>query len=227
MRLTPFSASRLRILCRLSKLGIRLTSEKQKALLRGDTSGAVIHPFFVYGAQALGMYFCEGMDSSPAMVRLRATHVKMCSESLIGIFKTCDWELMAQAAVFVISGCIILRLYGPARRYVQKSCEAVNTAKLQFIPTYGQPPEYSEGLHERFAALSQIIYFENFLFLTCGGAEPTMTERVEMEFKHQLRVRPATSSSCVSDIQRSLVERISGIVQDLSVDYAHASYFAG
>jgi len=173
------------------------------------------------------MYFCEDMDNSPAMIRLRATHAKMCSESLIGIFKTCDWELMAQAAVFVISGCIILRLDGPTRLYVQRSCEAVNTAKLQFIPTYGQLPEYSEGLHERFSALSQIIYFENFLFLTCGGAEPKMTGRIEMEFKHQLRVRHATSSSCASCIQRSLVESVSGIVQDLSVDYAHASYFAG
>ena len=172
------------------------------------------------------MYFCEGMDNSPAMVRLHTTHAKMGSESLIAIFKTCDWELMAQAAVFVISGCIILRLDGPTRLYVHKSCEAVNTAKLQFIPTYGQPPEYSEGLHEKFVALSQIIYFENFLFLTCGGAEPTMTERIEMEFKHQLRVRPAISSSCMSGIQRSLVESIPGIVQDLSVDYAHASYFA-
>ncbi|KAF9645907.1 hypothetical protein BDM02DRAFT_388919 [Thelephora ganbajun] len=58
---------RLRILCRLNKLGVRFTSEKQQALLRGDTSGTVIHPFFVHYAQTLGMYFCEDMDPGGSM----------------------------------------------------------------------------------------------------------------------------------------------------------------
>ena len=167
------------------------------------------------------------MDNSPAMIRLRAEHAQMSSDSLVGILKICDCELVAQAAVLVIAGSIILRLNEATRLYIQRSSEAINAAKLQFIPTYGQPPEYSEGLHERLSALSQIIYFENFLFLVCGWAEPTVTTRIEMEFRHQLRVRPTTFSSFASRIQRSPLESISGIVQDLSVDYAHTSYFAG
>jgi hypothetical protein len=173
------------------------------------------------------MYFCEDMDNSPAMVRLRTKHTQMCSESFVGIFKIRDWELMVQASVWVIAGSIILRLNDNARVHLQKSCAAIHTGKLQFIPTYGQPPPYSESLHERFSALSQIIYFENFLFLTCGGAEPTMTAKIEMEFKYQIRVRPVTSSPLASRIQRSLIESVSGIVQHLSVDYAHARDFAG
>ena len=174
------------------------------------------------------MYFCEGMDNSPAMIRLRAKHIRMAAESLKGAAKTCNWELMAQAGVWVITGTIILRLNDIARRYIRKSCEAVNAAKLQFIPTCGQPPEpFSEGLLERLSALSQIIYFENFLFLTYSGEEPTMTARIEEEFRHKLRVWPAISSSFASSIQRSLVESISGIIQDLPIDYAHASYFTG
>ena len=47
--------------------------------------------------------------------------------------------------------------------------------------------------------------------------------RIEMEFK---QVQPATSLLCLLGIQLSLVESISGIVQDLSIDYVHTSYFA-
>jgi len=187
--------SRLKVLSRLNKLGIRFTSEKQHAMLRGDTSGAIIHPFFVYAAQALGMYFCEGVGDSPAMVRLRAKNVQMCSESIVGIFKSHDWVPKMQMAIWIIAGSVILRLGDSTRCYVQKCRESINTTELQFVPTYGRPPEFSEDLHEKLSALTQIIYFENFLFLTCGGVEPTTTARIEKEFRDQLPVRHPTSLS--------------------------------
>ena len=190
--------SRLMVLCRSNKLGIRLTSEKQQALLRGDTSGAVIHPVFVHCAQVLGMYFCEGVEGSPLMARLHAKYARMGFESLVDLFKTRDWELMAQAGVWLMASSIVLRLGDTVQVHIRTCCEAVNTGRLRFIPTYGQPPEFSEDLHEKLSALSQMIYFENFSFLTCGGANPTMTTRIEMEFRHRLRVWPFTSLSSVA-----------------------------
>jgi len=190
--------SRLAVLCRSNKLGVRLTSEKQRALLRGDASGAVIHPFFVHCAQVLGMYFCDGMEGSPIMIQLHAKYARMGFDSLVDVFKIRDWELMAQAGAWLMAASIVLRLGETAHVHIRTCCEAVNTGRLQFIPTYGQPPEFSEDLHEKLCVLSQIIYFENFSFLTCGGAKPTMTARIEMEFKHQLRVWPFTSLSSVA-----------------------------
>ena len=175
----------------------------------------------------MGMYFCEGMDDSPAMVRLHAKHTEMSFKVLVDIFKIRDWELMARATVWIMAGFVLLRLGDGTRAYIRKCCEALNTEKLQFIPTCGQPPEFSEDLHEKFSVLSQIIYFENFLFLVCGGAKPTMTAGIENEFRHQLRVRPAISLSFRSRVHRPPVESVSGTVQDLSVDHAHANNFAG
>jgi len=186
------SVSRLRILCRLSKLGIRFTPKKQQALLRGDTSGTVLNPFFIHSAQALGMHFCERMDDSPAMIRLQARHLQMALEYLADIIKGHERELTAQATLWVTAGTFILPVDGLTHTYLQRSCEAVNTAELRFIPTYGQPPEFSEDLHEKLSVLSQIIYFENFLFLACDGAEPVMTARIEKEFRYELQVRPSS-----------------------------------
>ncbi|KAF9645913.1 hypothetical protein BDM02DRAFT_389138 [Thelephora ganbajun] len=109
---------RLRVLCRLNKLGVRFTSEKQQALLRGDTSGTVIHPFFIHCTQALGMYFCEDMVSSPAMIRLHAKHIRMSSESVADIFETHDWELRTQVAVWTMAGSVILQLDYMTHLYV-------------------------------------------------------------------------------------------------------------
>ena len=134
------------------------------------------------------------MDSSPAMAILQAKHVQKSLELLTQIFEGRDWELRSQVALWVTAGSIVMRLSDITTMYIKRSCEAVEMAGLQFIPTYGRPPAFSEDLHEKLSVLSQVIYFENFWFLTCGGAEPTMTARIEKEFRHKLRVRPAISS---------------------------------
>lgn len=162
--------------------------------MAGDTSGTVLNPFFIFAAQSMGMHLCEGMDNLPAMVPLQARHVQRSLELLAEILAGRDLELKAQVALWVAAGSLIMRLTDLTQPYIERACEAVNAAGLRFIPTYGRPPEYTEDLHEKLSVLSQIIYFENYLFLTCGGAEPTMTARIEEEFTCRLQVRPASSS---------------------------------
>ena len=127
------------------------------------------------------------------MIHLKVKYVRRSLELLEVVSKGRDWELRAQVALWVTATCIVISADSLALLYIQKACEAVETAKLQFIPTYGRPPGFSEELHEKLPVLSQIIYFETFLFLTCGGAEPKMTARIEKEFRHRLQVRSASS----------------------------------
>jgi hypothetical protein len=175
----------------MNKLGIKLTSERKQAVLDGDVSGTVIDPFFIYAAQSLGMYFCDGMDDSTAMVRLQAKHLQDALERLVEIFEGRDWELRAQAALWVITSSITLPSDSFVSLYMKKGCDAINSGELRFISTL---PASSEVLQEKFSVLSQMIYFENFLFLACDGAEPTMTARIEKEFRCRLAVRPPSSS---------------------------------
>ena len=169
-------------------MGIRFTPEKQRALSGGDTSGTVIHPFFIYAAQSIGTHLCEGVDRSPAVIKLHARYVQTSLELLAEISEGRDWELKAQVMLWVASGSIVMRLGNLTASYIEKSCDAIDAGGLQLVPTYGRPPAYSEDLHEKLSALSQIIYFENFIFLTCGGPEPVRTARIEREFRQQLQV---------------------------------------
>ena len=146
------------------------------------------------------MHFCEGMDDSPVMIRIQARHLQVSLEWLVDILKGHDWELRAQVALWVTAGSFILPFDNITLPYIQRSCEAIDAGGLQFIPAYGRPQEFSDDLHERLSVLSQVIYFENFLFLTCGGAEPTMTARIEKEFRHQLQVQSVPPLLSVSGV---------------------------
>lgn len=225
------SSSRLSVICRLGKLGLRFTPEKQQALLDGDISGAIIHPFFIRATHPLGMHFCEGINHSPAMVTLYAQYVQRSLELLIEVIKEIspnpDWELQAQVALWVTSGSIIMRLHHVTPTYIKKACEAVNLGGLRFVPSYGRPPPFSDALHEKLSVLSQIIYFDNFWFLACGGPQPTLTAKIEEEFSHQLEVTPTISYSSVAYIQNFIAGNLSGLVQHLPVNHAHQRHFTG
>jgi Holliday junction resolvasome RuvABC ATP-dependent DNA helicase subunit len=65
----------------------------------------------------------------------------------------------------------------------------MNAADLRFIPVFGRSPELTEEVQERFAVLSQILYTENYLALVIDRSAPTMTARIEQEFRHELPVR--------------------------------------
>ena len=196
----------------MNKLGIRFASKKQQALLCGDTSGSVIHPYFIPAIQAVGMYYCDDIDSSPAIVRLQARYAQMAFEQLKEIFDGRNWELQAQVALWTAAASFTLSRDNFTLLYTRKGCQAINTAGLQYVPTCGRPPEFSETLHEKLSVLSQAIYFENFLFLTCGKSEPTMTTRIEKEFRCRLPVRPTSSSSLVPRPQRTFIGSLSGVV---------------
>ena len=50
--------------------------------------------------------------------------------------------------------------------YLWKTCKIPNGADMGFIPKYGHPPPYWDVIHEKPTVLPQIIWMENYLFLT-------------------------------------------------------------
>ena len=83
----------------MNKLGIYFGTEKQEALLRGDSSNAVVNRHFVYGFQAFGMFFCKTPGASPSLVLMQARYAQRFWETLIEIYKVDNRRLMAQAEI--------------------------------------------------------------------------------------------------------------------------------
>lgn len=189
------NGSRLWIMVRLLKFGTQFSGKKVEALIQGDLSGTVLNRAFVCGSHAVGMIFSVGTDSSPSMVHFHARRAQTAWESLADLFGSGNYEVCLHAAVLVTSSHVYLRLPQMALLYVQKSCEFIKRGNLQFVPTYGPLPKFSEDLHETLVALSQTIYWANYLFLMCGGPEPRATAKLETEFRQDLPVSELISTT--------------------------------
>ena len=181
--------SRVASLRRLRLFGTHLTGPKQEAVIRADLSNTVVHPFFTHTTAGLGMHFRVNASDTPEMVRLHAKHAQLAWEQIAEISKGDDANLKAQAFLQVATSSLYGRWFKFSRRYLTRACIVLNASKLSFIPTTGRPPELTEDVFERFAILSQNIYFENYMFLAVDGMEPKMTTRIENEFQHELQVR--------------------------------------
>jgi hypothetical protein len=165
---------------------MQLSRKNVDAIIRGDLSGTLLHHAFVLGGQVLG--FSSFADDTPAMVRFHARRAQKFWEAAADVFKGKDYRTSAHLATALLSGPIYLRMPQLALHYIQKCCGFVQAGNLQFVPTYGCPPELSDELHEILVALSQVIYWANYLFLMCGGPEPRATAKLEKEFRQELPV---------------------------------------
>ena len=75
-------------------------------------------------------------------------------------------DLKVQTMFFLTSGCVSIRLMQLAHLYLWKTCKILNGADMGFIPKYGHLPPYWDVIHEKPTVLPQIIWMENYLFLT-------------------------------------------------------------
>ena len=173
----------------MNKLGLYFTTEKQQALLRGDTSDVVVNRYFVYSFQAIGMRFCEVPDDSSIMVRLQARYAQLAWESIVEISKTGNLTLRAQGLLHLVCSLVIMGFPSAAQLYLSKVCGIIDGGDLRFMPVYGRPPQLSDQVREDAAVLSQAIYLENYFYLTLGGSAPAMTARIEREFRLEFQVR--------------------------------------
>ena len=166
----------VRALCRLNKLGLYLTQEKQDAILRGDTSNSVVNRHFLDGLQAMGMHLCGTPEQMPVMIRLQVKYVQEAWESLIQLNQTNQERVKVQALVLVTHSATILGLNATTQLYLLKICKIIENEKFQFLTEYGLPAEFSEQVREEVSVLSQTIYLENYCYLALGGSPPVKTE---------------------------------------------------
>jgi hypothetical protein len=157
--------------------------------MRGDTSNAVIHPFFIPATAGLGVRLHPDIRNSPPTAPLWAKYGQSSFECIVEISKGNDAGLQVHAYLYVATVSLHERCFQHARQYLTKACIALNATKLRFIPSAGRPPGFTECVHERLAMLSQVIYFEHYMFFVVDGLEPKMTARIEKEFRHELQVR--------------------------------------
>ena len=170
-------------------MGLRPRGEKQQAIMRGNLCGTAVHPFFVHQAHAVGMHYCTTLPDGKTAIIMQARHSQLAMESMTDIRKIKNHFLLLEVTFAFASTAMLLRWIDVAQASLIKAIGIANKYHMMFVPEDGPAPAFSGDIHKHVVQLSQLIYLENFLFLTRNGVQPKVTSRLEREFRTKLKVK--------------------------------------
>jgi hypothetical protein len=168
------------------QFGLYFPPAKQQAIILGDTSGAVVHPFFIYFAQLAGCHFYQERRGEFFLLHLEAMYLDMVWDSLKDMNEDDDSFVVAQAYQLMSLAYLYSQHASLGRKFFQK---AIALFRKHWIDFSTSPlPDLTESLRERIAFLGEAIYTEidcNFMF----GLVQEFTLDLEHGIRYELPVR--------------------------------------
>jgi hypothetical protein len=181
-------------------VGGYLPRVKCDALLRGDTSNAVIHPFFIYFAHALGSRLYQESTGVPSFLLVTVVSMQLAWEALASTREEDDPFTMAQIYQVLSTGfihCGRLRAAGPL---IERAVGILKRNNIRFVPISSSDAaqvganisagtsQCSEEVRERAACLARLMQSEYHLHLVAGETEVVCSD-LETQFRYELPVR--------------------------------------
>jgi hypothetical protein len=170
-----------------TQFGLYFPQAKQQAIILGDASGAVVHPFFIHFAQLSGCHFYQERRREFFLLHLEAMYLNMALDSFKDMTEDDDsfdtaqaYQLMALAYLYSQDAYLGLKFFQ----------QSIDLFRRHWIDFSASPlPELTESLQERIAFLCEAIWTE----IDCGfmfGIAPEFTSDLQNGIRHELPVCP-------------------------------------
>jgi len=168
-----------------TQFGLYFPPTKQQAIILGDTSGTVVHPFFIYLAQLAGCHFYQERRGEFFLLHLEAMYLDMAWDSFKDMTEGNNSFAVAQAYLLMSLAYLYPQQAYLGRKFFQKAIALFRAHWVDFSTS--PPPELTESLQERIGFLGEAIYTEidcNFMF----GFIQEFTSDLEHGFRYELPV---------------------------------------
>jgi hypothetical protein len=167
------------------QFGLYFSPAKQQAIILGDISGTVVHPFFIHFAQLGGCHFYQERRGEFFLLHLQAMYLDMVWDSFKDMAAGDDSFDAAQACQLMALAYLYSQHVSLGRKFFRQSIALFRTHWIDFsvLPL----PDLTESLRERIAFLAGAIYSEiDCIFMF--GFEQEFTLDLEYGLRHELLV---------------------------------------
>lgn len=181
-------------------VGLLISEDQRKALIRGDMQSGAIHGFFIHYAHIWGCHLYQQFRCDFVLLFLQSIYVYMAIESLTTIREKENPVMLTQA--LLMTSEMYFHTHHPdfGLKYLEMAAGIVKKNGLRFVmhsqnSAHGQT-NVTEDIRQRVGLLSQLLYVETELFLLTGRS-PDLFEELEAEFKFDLAIAyPRLSKMC-------------------------------
>jgi hypothetical protein len=162
--------------------GVYLSIAQQQAIILGDTSGSIIHPFFIEFAHLVGCHLHRRHASDNDLMQLEAAYLFSVLRALSSMKEEADPVSYTHAHWLVAMACVTTGNSQKAIKFMREAAHAVERNRdlfLSQLPGLSSVPvtalvDYSEDLHVRLGLLAHILWFRTSMsiFLVDSGVYP-------------------------------------------------------
>jgi hypothetical protein len=172
-----FSCSRVIFLSRRLLNGVHLETRKQQALILGDLSNTIIHPFYVHFAHLVGCHMYQEYQGHFGLLYIQAVHLRLSLEALATMVEEDDPVSLARANHFMAMAHAYTRNVRSSKYYLRKTVDIIQRRQIRCVPisrtdsahheskVLTKVPPFSEEVHERVVFLAQMLYAGTFVYL--------------------------------------------------------------
>jgi hypothetical protein len=188
--------SRLMFLAHRAHIGFRFTTAKQQAIVFGDLSHTVIHPFFIYFAQLFGCNLYQERKGEYCYLYTMCIYLRLTREAMAAMKEEYDPLSFAEACHLMSLFCVYNHYAVLGKQYFLKAIETIKPYGIRFVlqpsgnpavPHSSSWPYCSEETGERVVFLSQLIYLQFHLRLILGAIED-LSYDLRQQFMNEVSV---------------------------------------
>jgi hypothetical protein len=173
-------------------------SAKRQAILQGDLSNTVIHPFFIRFATMFGCNLYSERRKDYIFASNLDVYIRLAWESIASMAEEDDPLSFAQAHQFMSLACIYNHDLSLGRQLLKEAVRIIRRNNIRFVPSQDlyederkRMPATSlpEKDHERISFLSELIFSEVYIKILSGDADWEMSSDLHHQFLKELSVR--------------------------------------
>lgn len=202
--------------------GIYLPFAKLQAFIDGDTSGTILHPFFVFLGHLCGCQFWQEHVGRYCLLHLQAGYLRSTLDAFSSMKEEDDPLSLAQAcwSMSVVQGVV---QQPNAFRQFKRCLDILRRNRIRFVPLPTDIslhdcslPAFTEHVHERAAFLAQTVFAEAFIYISGQPDSPASLHRNEHKSQSSTRVK-SYLDYCKTEFFNWDVRLIDGKLEEMSL----------
>jgi hypothetical protein len=170
------------------QFGFRFTFAKEQAIVLGDLSNTIIHPFFIHFAHMFGCNIYLEQQRNYVQLPILGVHLQLALASLVEMTED-DPLSFAQACFFMMIACMYNYNSALGKRCLNLVISTVRRNDIRYVSLFRvHVPDFTEEVHERASFLSELICAEVDMILVTGEKHVVLTD-LRKQFTQELLVR--------------------------------------
>ena len=186
------------------RLGICFTPLKEKFVRNGDLSGRVVHPWFVYYMNVMGVHLHQETRHQWLELKTQGMLTQILLRIVLEMQETQPPTTMLHAFYFMAMACTYTHTVVPGQRYLGRCQDMIEKEGFRLVdPTWidaslqgsssavDRPSPYTEEKHELVSILLNLMYLQcihRMIYSECDGMFAELEAQLpEFEVRRLLR----------------------------------------